>query len=64
MGYDWRKIKIYKSLIKNKSFNFLIDEPNKIKLTSNFYKEDVFKIGKDDCLNFIPPFGWEGKIKI
>lgn len=64
MGLDWNKIKTYDNLVKNKDFDFFIDDPNKIKLFSNFYKEDISKIDKDSCLNFIPPFGWEGKIKI
>ena len=64
MGYDWRKIKIYNNLIKNKDFDFFIDDPNKIKLFSNFYEEDISKVDENNCLNFIPPFGWKDNIEI
>ena len=64
MGFDWKKLKIYNELIKNEDFDFFLDDPNKIKLFSNFYKEDISKVDKNNCLNFIPPFGWEGKIEI
>lgn len=54
MGFNWRKLKIYNNLLKNSYFNFFIDDPDKIKLISNF---------EIDSLNFIPPLGWRGFIK-
>jgi len=64
MGFDWTKLKWVTDLVRNRYFNFYIENVNDIKIVSNISEFQNMFCNNNRLLNFKPHPGWQKYVEL